>query len=380
MNTPTSDPVSAGTYIINQARRVNLRPSLLYEAVIDLSSEGLITADCINRAAGILLYDLGLPSYFFETITTEFLKRILSAIAKSLRVKEDGVDLSPWVADIDFGFVENSQAQRVRIATAETRQAMEVLLDSQLVGHRREYYFNPKKEYYTYVFRSETVLDMPEEKLSESRFLFALDKDYVQTPRLTRNRYEMFLETVEDEVTPLIAASPLADISETRFMFNSDFEKPQMGVLRKLFADHGLTITRAYWEPYRTKAGVPSSICSVYATGDLSGSLEKLIIDDLRAFLSFRVSEITRLYVDGRLNFRQMLFAGNAVDFTHMFIFKERGNHSDKEIMDSLENADHKAALASRIHESNKFTYVSRKIMDTACAHPDLIKFLFKTV
>ena len=378
METLTNSPVSAGTYIIKQAKRVNLNPSLLYEAVIDLSSQGLMTADCINRAAGILLYDLGLPTYFFETITKDFLTKILSSIAKSLRVKGDCVDLFPWVADIDSSFVENSQAQRVRIATAETRQAMETMLDSQLVGHRREYYYNPEKEYYTYVFWSETVLDMPDGKLSGSRFLFDLDRKYDQTPRLTRNRYEMFLETVENEVTPVIEVFPLADIAETRFMFNSDFEKPQMEVLRRLFTDHALTITRVYWEPYRTKAGVSSSICSVYVTGDLSGTREKLIIDDLQAFLSFRISEITRLYVDGSLSFRQMLFAGNAVDFTHMFIYKERGNHNDKEIMDSLENADHKAAFASRIHESNKFTYVSRKILATACDHPDLVKFLFK--
>jgi len=378
METLTGGPVSPGAYIISQAKRVNLNPSLLYEAVIDLSSEGLITADCINRAAGILLHDLGLPAYFFETITKDFLKHILSSIAKGLRVKGDCVDLFPWVAGIDFCFSENSQTPRVRIATAETRQAMESMLDSQLVGHRREYYYNPEKEYYTYVFRPETVLDMSVETLSGSRFLFDLDRNYDQTPRLTRNRYEMFLETVENEVTPVIEVFPLADISETRFMFNSDFGKPQMKVLRKLFADHGLTITRAYWEPYRTKAGVPSSICSLYVTGGLSGTGEKLIIDDLRAFLSFRISGIIRLYMAGRLSFRQMLFAGNAVDFVHMFIYKERGNHSDKEIMDSLDNADHKAAFASRVHESNKFTYVSRKILDTACAHPDLIRFLFE--
>ena len=378
MDTCITNPVSTGTYIIKQAKLVNLDPSLLYEAVIDLSAQGLITADCINRAAGILLYDLGLPSYFFETITKDLLANILSSIAKGLRVRGDCVDLFPWVADIDFSLLENTHAQRVRIATAETRQAMEAMLDSQLVGHRREYYYNPEKEFYTYVFWPATVLDMPAGKTSGSRFLFDLDRKYDQTPRVTRNRYEMFLETVESEVTPVIEVFHLADTAETRFMFNSDFEKPQMAFLRRLFSDHGLTITRAYWEPYRTKAGVPSSICSLYVTGDLSGSLEELIIDDLRAFLSFRVSEIIRLYVDGRLNFRQMLFAGNAVDFTHMFIYKERGTHGDKEIMDSLENADQKAAFASRVHESNKFTYVSRKIMETACAHPDLLKFLFK--
>ncbi|WP_320044424.1 NAD-glutamate dehydrogenase domain-containing protein [uncultured Desulfobacter sp.] len=378
METSIKNSVSPGTYIIKQAKRVNLNPSLLYEAVIDLSAQGLITADCINRAAGILLYDLGLPPYFFENITKDLLTNILSSIAKGLRVKDDSVDLFPWVADIDFSLWENTHAPRVRIATAETRQAMESMLDSQLVGHRREYYYNPEKEYYTYIFWAATILDMPAGKLSGSRFLFDLDRKYDQTPRLTRNRYEMFLETVESEVTPVIEMFPLADTAETRFMFNSDFEKPQMALLRRLFSDHGLTITRAYWEPYRTKAGVPSSICSLYVTGDLSGSLEEVIIDDLRAFLSFRVSEIIRLYVDGRLSFRQMLFAGNAVDFTHMFIYKERGIHGDKEIMDSLENADHKAAFASRVHESNKFTYVSRKIMETVCAHPDLVKFLFK--
>lgn len=182
MNTCVESPVSPGTYIIKQANRVNLNPSLLYEAVIDLSSQGLITADCINRAAGILLYDLGLPSYFFETITKDFLTNILSAIAKSLRVKDDCVDLFPWVAEIDFSFAENKRAQRVRIATAETRRAMEAMLDSQLVGHRREYYYNPEKEYYTYVFWSETVLDMPAGKLSGSRFLFDLDRKYDQPP------------------------------------------------------------------------------------------------------------------------------------------------------------------------------------------------------
>ena len=378
METLTREPVSAGSYIINQARRVNLNPSLLYEAVIDLSTEGLITADCINRAAGILLNDLGLPVYFFETITKDFLKHILSSIAKSLRVKGDNVDLYPWVADIDFSLAQGGQTQRVRIATKETREAMESLLDSQLVGHRREYYYNPEKEYYTYVFSFETVLDMPKEKVGGSRFLFDLKHRYVQTPRLTRNRYEQFLKGIAGEVTPVIDVCRLSDIGEVRFMFNSDFEKPQMAVLRRLFEDHGLMITRAYWEPYRTRTGVPSSICSIYVKGDLTGTGEKLIIDDLRAFLSFRISGVTKLYVDGSLNFRQMLFAGNAVDFTHMFIFRERGNHSDREIINSLEKPDHKAAFASRIHESNKFTYDSRTILETACAHPDLIKYLFE--
>ncbi|MDD9301607.1 MAG: NAD-glutamate dehydrogenase [Desulfobacter sp.] len=378
MGTQSQGPVSAGTYIINQARQNHLNPSLLYEAVIDLSSEGLITANCINRAAGILLNDLALPQYFFETITKDSLKHILASIAKSLKVQGDKVELSSWVADIDLDLFQGSQVQRVRIATKETRDSVEALLDTQLTGHRREYYYNPEKDYYTYIFRTETVADFPSDRFSDTRFLFGLDQDYTQTPRLTRNRYEQFLESTSDSVLPMIEVFNLSDIGEIRFMFNSDFERPQLAVLRQIFNDHSLVITRAYWEPYYNDAALPSSICSLYVKGELSRQQEACLVDDLSAFLSFSVNGVTKLYVAGKLTFKEMLFAGNAIDFTHMFIFNERGNSSDREIMESLDNADHKAAFAGRIHESNKFTYVSRTIMETVCAHPDLIQFLFR--
>jgi len=135
-------PVSAGAFIINKAQSVKLNPSVLYEAVIDLSSEGLVTANCINMAAGILLNDLGLPDYFFETITKESLKHILASIAKSIKLQDNKVVLNSWVADIDFDMFQGSQIQRVRIATKETRDSMERVLDTQLAGHRREYYYN----------------------------------------------------------------------------------------------------------------------------------------------------------------------------------------------------------------------------------------------
>ncbi len=211
-------PVSAGTYIITQAKRVNLNPSLLYEAVIDLSSEGLITANCINRAAGILLNDLGLPHYFFETLTKDSLKHILASIAKSLKIQDDKVLLSSWVADIDTDLTQGSQVQRVRIATKETRDNVEELLDPQLVGHRREYYYNPEREYYTYIFRPETVADFSTDRFSGTRFLYGMDQDYTQTPRLTRNRYEKFLETISNSVIPVIEVFNLSDIGEIRFM------------------------------------------------------------------------------------------------------------------------------------------------------------------
>jgi len=379
METRSDDclPVSAGAHIINKAQSVKLNPSVLYEAVIDLSSEGLVTANCINMAAGILLDDLGLPDYFFETITKDSLKHILSSISKSIKFRGDKVVLSSWVADIDFDLMKGSQIQRVRIATKETRDSMEKVLDTQLTGHRREYYYNPESEYYTYIFRPETVQDFKVTDFEDSRFLFSQDLDYTITPRLTRNRYEKFLENVSTSVIPLVEVFNLSDIGQIRFMFNSDFEKPQLKVLRRLFADHGLVITRAYWEPYFTDSGVASSICSLYVQGEVSVKVETALVNDLMAFLSFSVSQVTQLYVAEKINFKEMLFAGNAIDFTHMFIFKERGKLTDREIMDSLASVDHKEAFSERIHESNKFTYVSRMIMETVCAHPDLISFLY---
>ena len=71
MNKPVSisNALTQGADIINKAEGVGLLdPRLLYEAVIDLSSRGLITANCINMAAGILLENFGLPQYFFEHI------------------------------------------------------------------------------------------------------------------------------------------------------------------------------------------------------------------------------------------------------------------------------------------------------------------------
>lgn len=371
-------PVSTGAHIIKKAQSVKLDPSVLYEAVVDLSSEGLITANCINMAAGILLDDLGLPDYFFETITKESLAQILASIAKSIEFRGNKVVLSSWVADIDFDLPQGNQIQRFRIATRETRDSMEKVLDPQLSGRRREYYYNPESEYYTYVFRPETVQDFNETDFTDSRFLFGMDPDYTATPRLTRNRYEKLLEKVSTSVIPLIEVFNLSDIGEIRLMFNSDFERPQIPVFRRLFSDHGLVITRAYWEPYFTDSGVPSSICSLYVQGELSRKREAALVKDLMAYLSFSVSKVTKLYLEKKLSFNEMLFAGNAIDFAHMFIFKERGKQTDRDIMDSLTDKDYKEAFSERIHESNKFTYVSRMIMETACAHPDLMAFLYK--
>jgi glutamate dehydrogenase len=160
-------------------------------------------------------------------------------------------------------------------------------------------------------------------------------------------------------------------------MFNSDFALPQLPVLRKLFQDHGLILKRAYWEPYCGKASAPSSICSLYTQGELSRKKESHIIKDLCAYLALHINEITDLYAEEKLTFQEMLFSANAVDFTHMFIFKESKNRTDQEIISSLDNPDHKDAFAERIHESNKSTYLYKIVLETAKQNPDLLKYLY---
>jgi glutamate dehydrogenase len=116
--------ITPGAHIIERARRVNLNPHVLYEAVIDLASEGLITAAAVNMAAGILLEDLGLPNYFFENLHPASLKHILSSIATSMAVKDGEVLLFGRVANIDFSLEQANTLQKVRIATEETRDSM----------------------------------------------------------------------------------------------------------------------------------------------------------------------------------------------------------------------------------------------------------------
>ena len=137
-------------------------------------------------------------------------------------------------------------------------------------GHRREYYYSLKSKYYTYITRPETVNDFTKADFKDSRFLFNLAGDYNATPEPTRARYERFLKESEKSVTPLIEVFNLPETGETRLMFNSDFEIPQVAILRNLCHDHGFEMTRAYWEPYWGKAPIPSSICSIYIHGELS--------------------------------------------------------------------------------------------------------------
>lgn len=375
---PTSYSLTTrGAEIIAKAQSVGLDPSVLYEAVVDLSSEGLFTANCINMAAGILLKDLGLPKYFFDHISKDALAHLLQSIATSIKVVGGHVTLYGRVAQIDFDTGQSNVAQRVRIATEETRDSMEAVLAELITGHRREYYYSPESGYYTYIIRPETVSAFGSEQFRKSRFLFDLAGDYTVTPEPTRKRYERFLKENDQSTVPYIAAFNLPETGETRLMFNSDFEFPQISVFRKILADHDLILGRAYWEPYFGKSAVPSSICTLYAGGELTRKQEEAVLNDFRSYLSFSVSPIRKLYVEGKISFQEMLFAGNAIDFTHLFIFKESENITDREIFENLVNKDQREAFAKRIQSSNKSTYGVPLILDTVSKHVDLIKFLY---
>jgi glutamate dehydrogenase len=366
-----------GADIIGKASAVGLDVSLLYEAVIDLSADGLLTANCINLAAGILLQDLGLPPYFFLHIQKQSLSQLLQSIASNIRIVDGKATLFSRVAHIDFDLSYGAEGQRVRIATEETRDNMEAILEELLAGHRREYYYSPENGYYTYIIRPETVADFSPEDFVQSPFLFALAGDYSVTPEPTRKRYEKFLQQTEEARTPLVQVYNLPQSGETRLMFKSDFESPQLPVLRKILLDRGYTLVRAYWEPYAGQTGNPTSLCSLYIRGELTRRDESALVTDLKDFISCPVGPVMDMYLAGALNFKEMLFAVNAIDFTHLFIFKESENATDRDILTHLVEKDHQDAFAKRIQDSNKSTYEAGKIEQAVLRNPDCIKELY---
>ncbi|MFT5730155.1 MAG: glutamate dehydrogenase [Desulforhopalus sp.] len=366
-----------GAHIIRMAEIACLDSRLLYEAVIDLASDGMLTANCINFAAGILIKDLGLPSYFFNNIKKPELVQLLQSIALNVRVQEGKAALFGQVAHIDFHSKEDQGGQRVRIATEETRDNMESVLERQIMGHRRDYYFSPEKNYYTYIIRTGTVADFPQESYKTSPFLYRQVGDYTDMPEPTRNRYDNFLNLAEKSSIPLIQIFNLPENGEVRLMFVSDFESSQLPMYRKIMGAHGFPLVRAYWEPYYSENKVNSSVCSLYLRGELTRTNEKAIVDDLQDFLSSAQTPIQKLYLSDDLNFKEMLFAGNAIDFTHLFIYKESVNQTDREILASLVTKDHQDAFAKRIQDSNKSTYSAQIIEQTVRQNADLIKDLY---
>lgn len=380
MTTPpavSTTPFLPGAEIIKRATCAGLDLPLLYEAVIDITSQGMFTISNVNMAAGILLKELGLPTYFFWHIHKDSLVELLKAIASDIKIIDKKAMLRGQVAPIDFNTSDSTRLS-VRIATAETRDSMEFFLEKLISGHRREYYFSPNSDYYTYIINPGTIADFPAENFEHTSFLFSREAEDDVTPATTRKRYEKFLQKQTKDATPLIQLFNLPETDETRIMFKSDFERPQIPSLRKILADNGLTLVRAYWEPYfTTTTDASSSICSLYTRGEMSREDEEIITRALRNFLSLPITPLRQLYLKDDLSFEEMLFATNAVEFTHRFIFKETENATDRQILDELVDKDHREAFARRIHESNRSIYNASIIRQAATENPDLLRDLF---
>ena len=160
-------------------------------------------------------------------------------------------------------------------------------------------------------------------------------------------------------------------------MFKSDFESSQLPMLRKILLDRGYTLVRAYWEPYAAQSELPTSLCSLYIRGELTRKDEHDLVTDLKNFFSCPTGSIMDLYLADVLTFKEMLFGMNAIDFTHLFIFKESENATDRDILTHLTNKDHQDAFAKRIQDSNKSTYEAGLIARTVLKNPNFIKELY---
>ena len=188
-----------GAAIIAKAESVGLDLRVLYEAVIDLSSEGLLTANCLNLAAGILLQDLGLPRYFFQNINKVPLANLLQSIATIVKVVDGRIDACTAGSPRSISMPPSpGMVQWVRIATEETpgqhgdsarTRSSPVIAASTIIS--------PESSYYTYIIRPETVADYSRRAFDNSRFLFTLAGDYHVTPSRRGRRYEKFLNESE---------------------------------------------------------------------------------------------------------------------------------------------------------------------------------------
>ena len=358
--------------IVKKAKDCGLDPSILYESVIELTKEGLLTASCINTAAGILLSDLELPQYFFKWISKDSLKKVLKVIATNLQVKDNTYVLRSEVSEVQLSMEEGVQ---VRIATAENRERMENVLSPVMSGHRIEYYYSKTHNYYTYIIKPERCKDIKEIKPGESRFSFNTVISGLPTPKTTKQRYEKFLKMSEDSVIPIISVSKSESTNETRIMFKEDFSKSILPIIRRMLEEIDVTLNRAYWETYRGKTNRIESICSLYLDGTLSKEKLQSVIKRLHFIVAIQPTDIDEIYIHGQISFYQYIFATIAAGFVHTFIYKNQ--ITDTRIMENLESKQLKDGFAKRIFESNKAEY-SRSIINSAIKQkPELINEIF---
>ena len=357
--------------VLRIAQRAKLDPNLLYEAVIELSNEGLLTAGCVNHAARILLTQLGLPAYFFRHISKDALKRVLRAIGTNMQRKDGEFVLRGAVAEVQFDVDGGVQ---VRIATAQTHDRMETVLNPVMAGHRVEYYFGREHQYYTYIIRPDPCPEIAELKPGASAFAFAGPSASAEMPRVTRERYESFLRRVLGSVVPLIEVTKSERTRETRIMLRDDFNRSTVPVIRRMLDDLGITLGRAYWETFCNPAGRMESICSLYLQGKPAATRLRQAVDQLHALLAIQPNDLDQLYVGGALGLDEYLFALNAFAFVHSFIHTNLP--ADRDIMEGLGRPDLRDAMAKRVFDSNRAEYTRKVILNTMLGQPGLLKQL----
>lgn len=368
---PVAPPDPEPNSVLQVAQQAKLDPNLLYEAVIELSVEGLLTAGCVNHAARILLTQLGLPAYFFQHISKDALKRVLRAIGTNMQREGGEFVLRGAVSEVQFDVDGGAQ---VRIATAQTRDRMEVVLNPVMAGHRIEYYFGREHEYHTYIIRPDPRPELAELKPGVSAFAFAGPSASEQVPQVTRDRYEGFLRRALGSVVPLIEVTPSERTHETRIMLRDDFNRSTVPVIRRILGDLGITLGRAYWETFCNSVGRMESVCSLYLQGKPPAARMRRALDQLQALLAIQPNELDQLYVNGALTLDEYLFALNAFAFVHSFVHKNLP--ADRDIMEELGRTDLRDAMAKRVFDSNRAEYTRKVILNTMLAQPELLKLL----
>lgn len=357
----------------DKATAIGLDVALLYEAVIELTNEGLLTAVCLNEAVGILVGDLGLPIYFFKNISRDALKNILRVIGRNITRENGRFVLHGELAEVQM---DVGRGVRVRIANAETRDRMESLLGSSVTGRRMEYYFGEEHGYHTYLVRPDKCREPGEIVDGVSPFAFSGSECKTASPKSTQYRYIGFLKRIRGNAKPIVETSSCMPENETRVMFRDPSARSILPVIRKIMEDSGIVLTRAYWEPYRSETGNIESICSLYLKGTPAKQKLETAVVRIRGLLATSGNKwLEQLYVKEEFSFEEYVFAVNALAFVHGFICKDLDE--DRELIRALPRPGLREAMTRRIFESNRNEYTWNTILQAIYNHPELVKEVY---
>jgi len=368
----TSHTAGADRSIVDVSREQELDSALLYETIIELAGEGLLTATCLDAAASILLTQLGLPKYFFNTLSRDALKRLLRTIAGNLERRNGELILRSEVSEAHFDVDGGVQ---VRIATPEHLERMEAALNPVMAGHRIEHYFGRDHQYFTYIIRPERCQAWEELGPGESPFAFNQIVSGPPAPEPTRRRYDAFLRKCSESAVPLVQVSRSRATRETRIMLREDFDHSILPVVRRLLAEVDVTLNRAYWETYRTPAGRLESICSLYLDGTPPAPAMTRIVERLHALVAIQSGDLDDLYTSGALTFEEYIFAIAAAAFVHTFVHKESA--ANRDIMSGLQRKELRDAMARRVYDSDRSEYTRRTVVTAIREQTELVRDLY---